>query len=447
MCEQHDRDHDSRHQQGEGGQQDGDPPSSRSVHAVTMMDRGSPSAGSVPCGSPVRVGQTGCMRVYLDHAATTPVLPVAIEAMVPYLADTFGNPSGGHDESRRARRALEDARDSMAALLSDGPAELVFTSGGTEADNLAVVGGWEGIACLRRTGSAPTALVCSAIEHHAVLETCRALARRTGSELREVAVTEDGIVDLDSLAEACTPDVAIVSVMAVNNEIGTIQPLSEIATVVRERSPSALFHTDAVQAVPWLDVREIAAAADLVAISAHKFGGPKGVGALLVRDGAPLRPLLHGGGQERGRRSGTHNVAGVVGAAAALDAIDAGRARTSSRVSALRDRLGDGLLTAVTGCTETAPRERKAPGHLHLRFAGVEAEALVVALDESGVAASAGAACASGAVEPSHVLVAMGLGPDDASNGIRFSLGPATTDDDIDHALAVVPVAVDRLRD
>jgi cysteine desulfurase len=373
--------------------------------------------------------------------------PVAIEAMLPYLAGTFGNPSGGHQESRWARRAVDDAREQIAGLLSHDPTEIVFTGSGTEADNLAVVGGWEGVAASRQPGDAPPAVVCSAIEHHAVLTTCRALAHRTGAELREVAVTEDGVVDLDALVEACTPDVGLVSVMAVNNEIGTIQPIDEVAAVVRDRSPSAVFHSDAVQAVPWVDVRSVTAAADLVAISAHKFGGPKGVGALVVRNGVPVLPLLQGGGQERGRRSGTHNVAGIVGTAAALRAVDADRPRVASRVSARRGRLGDGLLATVSGLTETAARDRKTAGHLHLRVAGVEAEALVVALDESGVAVSAGAACSSGAVEPSHVLTSMGLGPDEASSGIRFSLGPATTDEDIDLALAAVPEAVARLRD
>ncbi|MGH9080521.1 MAG: cysteine desulfurase family protein [Acidimicrobiales bacterium] len=388
------------------------------------------------------------MRVYLDHASTTPMVPAAVEAMLPYLTGAFGNPSGSHAESRQARRAVDDAREQMAVLLGDGSADLVFTSGGTEADNLAVVGGWGGVVSSGAwAGSAPPAVVCSAMEHHAVLNTCRALARRAGAELREVATTKEGIVDLEAIVEACTAEVGLVSVMMVNNEIGTVQPIDEVAAVVRDRSPSAVFHTDAVQAVPWFEVGTRTACADLVAISAHKFGGPKGVGALLIRHGAAVGPLVHGGGQERGRRSGTHNVAGIVGMAAALAAIDSVRPQHVERVTAMRDRLGDGLLATVAGLTETAPREQRTAGHLHLRIAGVESEALVVALDRAGVAASAGAACSSGAVEVSHVLRSMGLGHDEAAGGIRFSLGWGTTEAEIDQVLCVVPDVVAQLRD
>jgi cysteine desulfurase len=389
-------------------------------------------------------GPDAARRAYLDHAATTPMRPDAVEAMLPYLSDNFGNPSGGHHESRRARSALDDARDQVAAYLGADLGEVVFTGGGTEADNLAVTGTWEELSA----GPAPPrALVCSAMEHHAVLHTCRALASRWGVELREVRPDKDGMIDLDELAELCTPEVGLVSVMAVNNEIGTVQPLGAVASVVRAGSPAAVFHTDAVQAVPWLDVATATAPADLVAVSAHKFGGPKGVGALVVRHGSRLQPVVHGGGQERERRSGTHNVAGIVAMAAALRATDAERPGVVARAAAQRDRLGDGLLAAVDGCSETGRREDKVAGHLHLRFAGVASEALVVLLDEAGVAVSAGAACSSGAVEVSHVLVSMGLGHDEAASGIRFSLGATTTDEDVDHALAVVPGAVARLRD
>jgi cysteine desulfurase len=384
------------------------------------------------------------VRAYLDHASTTPMAPEAVEAMVPFLADRFGNPSGGHRESRLARRAVDDAREQLAALLGCDFSELVFTSGGTEADNLAVMGGWEAVAAARPS---PPALVCAAMEHHAVLHACRALAQRTGAELREVPTAKDGIVDLDALAEVCTPEVGLVSVMTVNNEIGTLQPVAAVARLVRDRAPSALFHTDAVQAVVWTDVGARTAPADLVAVSAHKFGGPQGIGALVVRDGVPLRPLIHGGGQERDRRSGTPNVAGIVAMGAALTVAHEARPETVARVAGLRDRLGDGLLASVTGATETAAREQIVAGHLHLRFAGLDQEALVILLDQAGVSVSAGAACASGAVEPSHVLVSMGLRPEEAAGGIRFSLGPTTTGAEIDHALAVVPAAVAQLRD
>lgn len=394
----------------------------------------------VPPRVPPHIGED--RRAYLDHAATTPMVDEALEAMLPFLGTTFGNPSGSHHESRLARRAVDDAREEIAALLGADLGELVFTSGGTESDNLAVLGaGPEAVG-----GRAPV-LVCSAMEHHAVLNPLRSRAERSGAPLREIATGKDGIVDLDGLAEACTPDVGLVSVMTVNNEIGSVQPIAELAELVRGGSPSAVLHTDAVQAVAWLDVARSTAPADLVTVSAHKFGGPKGVGALVARNGVGLRAMMLGGGQERGRRSGTPNVAGIVGMAAALAAASASRTATGARVSALRDRLGDGLLAAVPGAVETGDRRHRVAGHLHLRFAGVESEAMVVLLDEAGVAVSAGAACSSGAIEASHVLTSMGLGPDEASSGIRFSLGPTTTDSDIDLALAVVPAVVAQLRD
>jgi len=383
-------------------------------------------------------------RAYLDHASTTPMCPEATEAMMPYLTGLFGNPSGSHRESRNARLAVDDARDRIAELLGAAPGEVVFTAGGTEADNLAVAGAWEAMA---HTPEPPSAMVCSAMEHHAVLNSCRALSRRTGAELREVRTGKDGIIDLDQFAEACTGEVGLVSVMTVNNEIGTVQPIDQVASVVGLRSPHAVLHTDAVQAVPWLDVEVVTSAADLVAVSAHKFGGPKGMGALVVRAGTTLLPLIHGGGQERDRRSGTHNVAGIVGMAAALSATVARRQEVIARITARRDRLGDGLLSTVAGTAETGLRENKVGGHLHLRFAGVENEALVILLDQAGVAVSAGAACSSGATDVSHVLTSMGLDRREAATGIRFSLGSTTTDADIDQALAAVPAAVAQLRD
>lgn len=381
-------------------------------------------------------------RAYLDHAATTPLCPEARLAMEPYLTTDFGNPSGGHAEARRARRAVDDAREELAGLLGADFGEVVFTSGGTEADNLAVFGS----AADTEAGPVAGAVVCTAFEHPAVLEACRGRAERVGLPLREVRSQKDGIVDLDALSEACSDGVAFVSIMAVNNEVGTVQPLGEVAQVVRRRSPSAVLHTDAVQAAPWLDMARLSACVDLVAISGHKFGGPKGIGALVVRNGRSIRPLFFGGGQERERRSGTTNVAAVVGMAAALAATHRQRATTNAAVTARRDRLADGLVRAVSGATETGTRESRTPGHLHMRFAGVDNEALVVLLDAAGVAVSAGASCSSGATEPSHVLLAMGFDPAEATSGIRFSLGPTSTDDDMDVALRAVPGAVARLR-
>ncbi len=386
-------------------------------------------------------------RVYFDHAATTPMRAEAVEAMLPFLDNRFANPSGSHSEARLARRAVDDARERIAALLGCDFGEVVFTSGGTEADNLAVAGTWAGQAASGSTSEGARALVCSGIEHHAVLEPCRALARRTGAELRVVPAGKDGVVDLDALADACRADVGLVSVMTVNNETGVVQPVDAVAAIVRERSPGARFHTDAVQAASWLAVDRAAAPADLVAISAHKFGGPKGAGALVVREGTSLEPQILGGGQERERRSGTHHVAGIVAMAAALDASAGDRDERAARVRALRDRLVDGLIAGVPGAVETGARGCTVPGIAHLRVAGVEGESLVVLLDEAGIACSAGAACASGAVAASHVLEAMGLTRPEARGGIRFSLGATTTQEDVDRALAAVPAAVERLRD
>jgi len=355
--------------------------------------------------------------VYLDNAATTPLRPEALEAMLPVLAENFGNPSGSHRVARAAKQALEEAREAMAAVLGAEPAEVVFTGGGTESDNLAVLG-----AAATR-GRA----VCSAVEHHAVLYAVETVGGTV------VGVDEVGRVRLDALEAALGADVGVVSVMLANNEVGTVEPLDEVVGATRRLAPGALVHTDAVQAFPWIDVAAAAAGADLVSVSAHKFGGPKGVGALVVRGGARLAPLVHGGGQEAGRRSGTPDVAGITGMAAAALATDRTRAATVARVGALRDRLVAGL--AALGAVETVPAEHKVAGNAHVRFPGAESEALLVLLDDEGVCASAGSACASGAMQPSHVLAAMGAPTDGA---VRFSLGWSTTGDDVDRALAAV---------
>ena len=373
------------------------------------------------------------VAAYLDHAATTPMRPEARDAMLPWLTDRFGNPSGSHPVARAARAAVEDARERIAALLGVEPSGVVFTGGGTEADNLAIGGAARG---------RPGVVVASAAEHHAVLHSAEAF----GAEVRTVALDGDGAVDLDQLAASLDETVGVVSVMLVNNEVGTIAPLAEVAALVRRRAPGAVLHTDAVQGAPWLDLRSAAADADLVSISGHKFGGPQGVGALAIRNGTELQPIVHGGGQERERRSGTHNVAGIVGMAAALDAVAARRLEEGERVAKLRERLVDGLLAGVDGAVETGDRSMKVAGNAHLRFPGVESEALLVLLDEGGICASAGSACASGALEPSHVLVAMGLDATDAASSVRFSLGWTSTDAEIDAALAAVPLAVERLR-
>ena len=372
------------------------------------------------------------MPAYLDNAATTPMRPEAVEAMLPFLMERFGNPSGSHAVSREARKAVDEARDTVADCLGARPAEVVFTGSGTEADNLAIAGA-------RSVRPGPT--VCTAIEHHAVLHACAALG-----EHRLAPVGSDGVVDLDRLAALLDESVSVVSVMLANNEVGTVEPLGAVADLVRARAPHAVLHTDAVQAFPWLDVSALAAPADLVAVSAHKFGGPKGVGALVVRRGVNLRPILHGGGQERDRRSGTHNVAGIVAMAVAMRSTVDGRGATVARVARLRDRLADGLLASVPGCVETGDRSVKIAGNCHLSFEGVESESLLVLLDAAGVYASAGSACASGAVDPSHVLAAMGLSRAQAAGSLRLSLGVTTTEADVDLALAAIPAAVARVR-
>jgi len=361
--------------------------------------------------------------------------------MAPFLAGEYGNPSGGHRAAAAAKAALEAARESIAECLGASPHDVVVTGGGTEADNLAV----KGAARAARAGGSRGGVVTARFEHKGVLASCDRL-ERDGFAVARVGAGLDGVVALDELADAVAPDTALVSLMLVNNEVGTVQPLDDVVALVRARAPQAVVHTDAVQAVPWVDVATLAAGADLVAVSAHKFGGPKGVGALVVRDGTPLEPLIEGGGQERGLRSGTSNVAGVVAMAAALRATVEQRTADVRRIATLRDRLLDGLLTAVPDAFENGDRARKVAGNAHLGFRGVESESLLLLLDSLGVYAAAGSSCSSGATEPSHVLAAMGVSRDDALSSIRLSLGVASTDADVDTALAVIPGAVARLR-
>jgi cysteine desulfurase len=367
--------------------------------------------------------------------------PEAVEAMAPFLTDEFGNPSGGHRAAAAAKSALEASREVVAALLGARPGEVVFTGGGTEADNLAV----KGAARAARSAGAGGGVVTARFEHKGVLASCDRLEAE-GFPIARVGAGPDGLVDLDALAHALDDRTAVVSVMLVNNEVGAVQPLDSVVALARERAPRAVVHTDAVQAVPWLDVARAAATADLVAISAHKFGGPKGVGALVVREGVAVEPLVEGGGQERGLRSGTSNVAGAAAMAAALratvDQLDAERVR----VGALRDRLADGLLASVPGSFENGDRAHKVAGNVHVGFRGVEAEALLFLLDVEGVDAAAGSSCSSGAAEPSHVLEAMGVPRADALASVRLSLGFASTDADVDVALRVIPRAVAQLR-
>lgn len=371
---------------------------------------------------------------YLDHAATTPMRPEAVDAMLPFLSDRYANPSGAHLMARDARRAIDESRDVVAEALGAEPGEIVFTSGGTEANNLAVLGAHD-----LRGGT----VVSSAIEHHAVLDP---VLSRNG---RLVAVDARGVIDLDALAAALDPEVSVVSVMAVNNEVGTIQPLAEVARLVRQIAPEALLHTDGIQALCWTDLAALASVADLVSVSAHKFGGPKGVGALVIRGDARVASRQLGGGQERERRSGTQNVAGIVAMATAAQCTVDERPQTIERVGKLRDRLAQGLVATVDGLVETSGTlgpEPRVAGICHVCIEGVESEALLYLLESSGIYASAASSCASGAMEPSHVLAAMGVPPELAKGSLRLSLGHESTDADIDRALAAIPPAVERLR-
>jgi cysteine desulfurase len=370
---------------------------------------------------------------YLDHAASGPLHPAAAEAMSPWLSHKFGNPSGAHQVARAARAAVDEARDVVADFLGVAPGGITFTSGGTESDNLAVLGA---------VAARPGAVVVSAVEHPAVIESARA----SGQEVRIAPVDADGRVDVEGLRRLLDHDVAVVSVQLVNHETGVIQQLDGIARRVRKLAPRAVFHTDAVQAASWMDLRVAAAAADLISISGHKAGGPQGVGVLAARGSHPLRAIIHGGGQERELRSGTQNVAAIVGLAAAVSAVRSEAEESARRVGGLRDDLSARILRGVPDAVETAAGGPRTPGHLHLRFPGVESEALLVLLDEAGVCASAGAACASGAVEPSPVLLAMGVGKEDALSSLRLSLGPTTAGAEIDAGVAAVTAAVLRLR-
>ncbi len=369
--------------------------------------------------------------IYLDHAATTPMRPEAVEAMLPFLTERYANPSGSHRFARSVRQAVDEARDVVADVVGCRAGEVVFTGCGTESDNAAIVG------TQRRHGGVA---VCSAAEHHAVLH---AVEHGGG---RVVGVDAAGRIDLDELAATLGDDVTVVAVMAVNNEVGSISPVAEIATVVREHAPRALVHTDAIQAPCWLDLRMLTPHVDLMALSAHKFGGPKGVGALIARQGTVLEPLLQGGGQERDRRSGTHNVAGIVAMAEALRLTDIERVAENLRIRALRDRLVDTLLAQLDDVIETVERASKIAGSAHICIADVESEALLYLLDEAGVCASAASACASGAMEPSHVLAAMGVEKRYSLGALRMSLGCTTTGAEIDRTIEVLVAAVRRLR-
>ncbi len=376
-------------------------------------------------------------RIYLDHAATTPVDEAVARAMVAVLESGYGNPSSVHAPGREARQRMSEAREKVAQLLGARPEEIVFTSGGTEADNLALVG--VARACRERGDH----IVTTQVEHHAVLETCRALEAE-GFRTTYVPVDHQGRVAPEAVAEALTPRTVLVSVMLANNEVGTLQPVARIAALVRSRG--VYLHTDAVQAVGQVPVGVEELGVDLLSLSAHKMYGPKGVGALYVRRGVPLSPLLHGGGQERGRRSGTENVPGIVGLGKAAQMAHSEQPERQRGLTALRERLIRGIAARAPEAILNGHPTQRLPSNVSISFPGVTGEALVVDLDLKGVAISAGAACAAGTVEPSHVLRAMGLSEQVAAGTVRLSLGRANTPEEVDQVLDILTEAVERLR-
>lgn len=375
-------------------------------------------------------------RIYMDHAATTPVRPEVWEAMLPYFSTEFGNPSSVYSWGRSARKALDSARDKVAALLGASASEIVFTSGGSEGANLAI----KGVAWADQNKGKH--IITSAIEHHAVLDTVLWLETQ-GFEVTILPVDEYGLVSPAQVEAALRPDTILVSIMHANNEVGTIQPISEIGAIVRRHG--ARFHTDAVQTAGSLDLKVDALNVDLLSISAHKFYGPKGVGALYVRKGVRLSPHIHGGGQEKRRRSGTENVAGIVGLAKAFELAQAERETEVPRLTRLRDRLIEGLQripnTRVNGSLDS-----RLPGNVNVCFEYIEGESLLLNLDLRGIAASSGSACTSGSLDPSHVLLAMGLSHEIAHGSLRLTLGRDNTEEDVDFVLQEIPGIVERLR-
>ena len=383
-------------------------------------------------------------RIYLDANATTPVLPEVVEAMRPFWSETFGNPSSAHHAGQRARSAVDHARTSIARLLGCFPKEIVFTSGGTESDNLAL----DGVLTPFLDKRQPAHLLTTEIEHHAVLYTAQALRRR-GADVTYLAPTREGLIDPEAFEAALRPDTELVSIMFANNESGAVQPIGKLARIAKAYNPAILFHTDAVQAAGKLPIDLTGALknVDLLSISGHKMYAPQGTGILFVRTGVHVAALLHGGPQERQRRAGTENVPGIVALGRAAELAQSWLASNApAELATLRDRLEAGLLAAIPNSYINGSTEHRSPNTTNLRFDNVDAEALLIALDMQGIAASFGAACQSGATEPSHVLLAMGLGPAEARSSLRLSLSRLTTAEEIDRALEIIPAAVERLR-
>jgi cysteine desulfurase len=386
-------------------------------------------------------------RVYLDYNATTPVEPAVLDALLPYFSEEFGNAASIHTPGQQARAAAETAREQVAALIGARPQEIVFTSGGTESDNHAVFGvvgqAFLPVSFSRNADSFPH-IITTAIEHEAVLNASQAV-EKSGVRVTYLSTDREGQIDLDKLRCAIRPETVLITIMHANNELGTLQPLEEIGRIAAEAE--VCFHTDAVQSAGKVPIDVNKLGVDLLSLSGHKFYAPKGIGALYIRGGTPLRQLLYGGHHQRGFRPGTENVAGIVGLGKAAEIVRKSLAEDAQRVSALRDKLEHGLLTRVPHARVNGGGAPRTPNTSNLVFPGIEGEALLIALDLKGLACSTGAACSSGAVEPSHVLTAIGLPPDEARASLRFSLGRHTTEGEIEFALQVVPAAVEQLRD
>ena len=376
--------------------------------------------------------------VYLDHSATTPLDPEVLQAMMPYLTEEFGNASSVYGLGQRARQAIDQARDEVAAFYGVVAKEVIFTSGGTEGDNFAL----RGIA--ERNADRGRHIITSTVEHDAVLRSAEAL-ERDGFEVTRLRVDRFGLVDPAALSEALRPDTILVSIMHANNEVGTIEPIRELVAVTRERS-DAYFHTDAVQSTGKIPVRVDELGVDLLSMSAHKLHGPKGVGCLIVRSGVRLEPQLHGGGHERNRRAGTENVAGIVGLAEAVGIASRDLTTNTAHLTALRDRLIEGVLDRIPGAELTGHPQQRLPHHASFLFAGVEGESLLLQLDMDGIAASSGSACTSGSLEASHVILALGYPRERALGSLRLSVGKGNTDADADLVMARLPAMVARLR-
>ncbi len=378
------------------------------------------------------------MRIYLDHNATTPLDPLVADRMAQALKEVWGNASSVHHFGQQAKAALDEARTSVATLLSADPSEIVFTAGGTEADNIAIRGAAEAMEPSGRKH-----LITCAIEHEAVLQTMRAMARR-GWRVTTLPVDTSGIVSIDRLREAITDDTAVVSVMHANNEIGTVQPIAELAAIAHEKG--ALFHTDAVQSAGKLPLDVRALGVDLLSIAAHKFYGPKGAGALWVKRGVRMLPFMTGGRQERNRRAGTENVPAIVGLGVAASVAAKKIETEGPRLAALRDRLETGILASVPGTDRNGAASPRVPNTTNVSVERVEAESLLIGLDLAGIAVSSGSACSSGTLEPSHVLKAMGYPHARTLGSIRFSLGASNTEADVDRVIAALPPIVEKLR-